>query len=89
LAVVRPATLSKCGLVEAFRGKRRGYLLGREPKDISLLAIIEAVQGPLALNRCQETPPRCDKTECSYRSVWDDLQETVSNRLAAASLADQ
>ena len=80
--------LAKADLVRPVRGKRGGYLLGRPAADISLLQIIESIQGPLALNFCQHNPTRCDDDECPGRSVWAELQQTVTERLAGVSLAD-
>ncbi len=45
-------TLSRQGLVASRRGKFGGYLLGREPAEISFAEIIRLVDGPLALTPC-------------------------------------
>ena len=41
--------LKRAGLVNSLRGKHGGYLLGRKPSEISLLDVIEALEGPLEL----------------------------------------
>ncbi len=82
------ALLARADLVMPIRGKHGGYLLSREPQDITLLEIVEAVEGPLAVNRCQEDPPKCDQEECPIRPVWTDIQSTVRDKLAAVTLAD-
>ncbi len=80
--------LSRAGLVVPVRGKGGGYLLGREPGDISLLEVIEAVEGPVAVNQCQDEPPRCDFDACPIRPVWADIQRYMSEKLASVTLAD-
>jgi Rrf2 family protein len=82
------SSLSKAGLVTPIRGKGGGYTLSRPPKDISILEIIEAVEGPVFLNYCQHDPPQCDQTGCPLRDMWGGLQDTVRKTLASHNLAD-
>ena len=79
-------SLARAGLVTPVRGKHGGYTLARAPGEITVLEIIEAIEGPVALNFCQHSPPRCDEVACPLRSVWTELQETVSQRLASVTL---
>ncbi|HEX6420553.1 MAG TPA: Rrf2 family transcriptional regulator [Acidimicrobiales bacterium] len=46
--------LSQAGVLEAVPGRRGGYRLGRPPADITLLEIVEAVQGETGTFRCTE-----------------------------------
>ena len=73
--------LAKADIITAVRGKRGGYVLSREPDKISLLEVVEAVEGPLALNLCQHTPPRCNETGCPMRTMWADLQSMFREKL--------
>lgn len=82
------SSLAKADIVIPIRGKNGGYVLARAPKDITLLQVIEAVEGPLALNYCQHTPPKCNESECLVRPVWTDLQRIVTHRLAGVRLSD-
>ncbi len=82
------ASLSRAGLVTPVRGKRGGYMLARDPKDVSLLQLIEAIEGPLALNLCQQNPCGCDEVDCPIRPLWRDLQQTVCEKLAGMTLFD-
>ena len=81
------SSLSRAGLVDATRGKRGGYRLARDASEITILEVIEAVQGPIAMNFCQHDPPKCDEEECRLRSVWSDIQGYVRGRLAGITLA--
>ena len=80
------ASLARAGLVRPVRGKRGGYLLSREPSEINLLDLIQAVEGPVAVNFCQHDPPRCERTECGLRSMWADIQEFICNKLQSTTL---
>ena len=82
------AMLSRAGLIVPVRGKGGGYKLAREPKDISLLEVIEAIEGPIAVNLCQETPIRCDFDACPVRPVWGDIQGYIQNKLSSVTLVD-
>ena len=80
-------TLAKQDLVEAVRGKNGGYRLARPAESVSLLEIIEAVEGPICLNLCQHDPPRCQREECPVRAVWADIQHCMRERLGGVTLA--
>lgn len=82
------ASLARAGLVLPIRGKHGGFVLAREPKDISLLEVIEAVEGPILLNFCQHHPAKCDQTDCYMRPMWARLQKQIRAELAAVKLAD-
>ncbi|MHC4716370.1 MAG: RrF2 family transcriptional regulator, partial [Planctomycetota bacterium] len=70
--------LSRAELIVAVRGKHGGYRLGRSPEAITLLEVIEAIDGPLAMNLCQHDPPLCEEVGCPVRSVWSGIQKKVS-----------
>jgi len=80
------AQLAKADVISAVRGKRGGYALSRDPRQISLLEVVEAVEGPIALNYCQYTPPKCDEIDCPMRPMWAELQGIVRDRLSAMTI---
>ena len=82
------SSLARSGLITPLRGKNGGYTLSRDPKEITLLQVIEAIEGPIALNHCQQTPSQCDRTDCPIRSLWAELQQTVRHKLGGMTLAD-
>lgn len=82
------ASLSRSGLITPIRGKGGGYVLARPPESISLLEVIEAVEGPIALNFCQQDPPQCEQDHCPVRPIWTDIQEYIRTRLGAQTLGD-
>ena len=66
------------GLVKSTRGPHGGYALARPPADISFLEVIEAVEGPIALNVCLDGEDACGhSTACTMVSVWRQGQERM------------
>ena len=53
--------LRAAGLIRSIRGARGGYVLAREPKDISLCDIVEAVEGETCLVNCVKDPDICQR----------------------------
>ncbi|MDF1499084.1 MAG: Rrf2 family transcriptional regulator [Anaerolineales bacterium] len=83
--------LSVAGVVQTSRGARGGVSLARPPQDISLLEVVEAIDGPIALNACVLDPKACQfGSDCVVHEVWckaqaelvDKLRQTNFNSLA-------
>jgi Rrf2 family protein len=74
--------LSIAGLLHTSRGARGGVTLAREPKEITLLEVVEAIDGPIKLNECVGENSSCAfDQDCPLRPVWCDAQEELVNRL--------
>jgi len=69
--------LAKAGIVHAVRGPKGGYLLGRPLSEIRLLDVLEAVEGPMKLNRCLMTSPRCGDDGCMLGGLLEDINRQV------------
>jgi DNA-binding IscR family transcriptional regulator len=63
-------------------------MLAQDPGEVSLLDIIEAIEGPIQLNYCQHNPSQCDEESCPIRPLWKELQETIRSKLSAMKLSD-
>jgi len=80
---------SKIGLVRSYRGTGGGFVLGRPPENISLLEVVEAVEGPITPNRCVSAPGECDRSSfCKVHPVWVDVQARIRDILASVTLKD-
>jgi Rrf2 family protein len=80
---------SKIGLVKSFRGTGGGFMLGREPESISLLEVVEAVEGPIMPNRCVAAPTACERSGfCNVHPVWKRVQGEVRGVLGGVSLKE-
>lgn len=81
------ADLVKAGLVHTTSGPAGGLNLLRTPKDITMLQIMEAMEGPLLLNICLLRPRECPRdVVCPAHGFWGNLQATVCQQLQATTL---
>ena len=81
--------LRNAGLVRSVRGARGGYRLARNPAEITLLEIVEACIGDVAMVDCTEDPGYCHKVDrCATYVVWKDLTDAIRGSLQSKTLAD-
>lgn len=82
------AQLSGAGLITSQRGLGGGVTLGRPAEVITLLDIIEAVEGKISLNKCLMCDEFCPRdTWCAVHLVWGEAQAKLKEVLAMKSLA--
>lgn len=83
--------LAKTGLIRALRGAAGGYQLPRPPQDISILQIVEAMDGPISITDCSGVSR---DSECLIRDFcvlggrWNKINHAVRHALATVSLDD-
>ncbi|GAW92688.1 RrF2 family transcriptional regulator [Calderihabitans maritimus] len=85
------AGLRKAGLVKSVRGAQGGYILAREPDEITVGEIIRVLEGPIAPMDCvsEEATETCERAEtCVTRGIWEKVKEKVSEVLDSITLAD-
>jgi Rrf2 family protein len=74
--------LSIAGLLKTSRGARGGVSLARQPKDISVLDVVEAIDGPILLNECVGSNNPCVfQDDCLVHPIWLEVQEDLVKRL--------
>ena len=80
--------LAQAGLVEGFRGANGGYRLAREAAAISLIEIVEAMEGPLGMTECSVHVGQCGiEHSCGARANWRRINDVVADALRGVSLA--
>lgn len=80
--------LQRTGLVASTRGLRGGYQLARPATEITAAAILDALEGPLALTDCASGHGQCDiERSCRVGRVWQRLNESIRRSLDEVSLA--
>ena len=76
--------LSVAGILQTSRGARGGVSLARTAEEISMLEVVEAIDGPILLNECvADNGSSCpfDDT-CPMKPVWCDAQVELVTRLS-------
>ena len=77
------------GIINSTRGVSGGVKLARDPKDITVLEVVEALEGPLALNECLLDEAACEfLSECGMHDVWEEAQAAMAKVLRSKNLTD-
>lgn len=81
-------SLARAGILTTRRGVGGGISLARTPDSLTLLEVVEAVQGPLAINQCLAHPGACDRQiDCYVAPIWHKAQSELRDALSV-SIAD-
>ena len=75
--------LARANLIEIRQGARGGFVLSRDPAQLSLLEVVETMIGEIYLNDCVARPNSCKVTcDCAVHRVWmtarEQLRETLN-----------
>jgi Rrf2 family protein len=80
--------LSVAGLLQTSRGARGGVSLAKPAEAISLLDVIEAIDGPILLNDCVGETMTCTYDDsCPLKPVWCDAQKMLVEHLSKANFS--
>jgi Rrf2 family protein len=83
------ATLVRAGLVESEAGPDGGYRLVSDPTEVTLLAIIEAVEGPLQSDECVLRGGPCHwESRCAIHEPWAGAQDAMRRQLENTTFSD-
>lgn len=81
--------LARAGLVVTQRGVQGGVRLARPLEQVTIADVIEAMEGPIAINVCLSPSFQCvNKSSCQVRKVLADAQAAMLQELRKKSLAD-
>lgn len=81
------AQLSVVGILKTTRGVRGGVTLALHPEEITILDVVEAIDGPFLVNECVHEDFHCPLENCPVRDVWGQVQADLVNRLSSATFA--
>lgn len=80
--------LVRARLIRSQRGSGGGYGLAVPASSISLLDVVQAMEGPVRLNQCIEEGPACErKSWCAAHQVWAEAQAAIVSVLGRATMA--
>ena len=76
--------LSATGILRSTKGYDGGFSLSRPAERLSMLEVIEAIDGPIRLNVCLHGPGSCPRqATCAMHPVWREAQGALRNVLSA------
>ncbi len=85
-------TLAKHEMIESQNGPKGGYVLAREPRNISISQVLEAIEGPLGIVDCyheKDDHAACEQMEhCNIRTPLLKVQESIMQLLSSMSIED-
>ena len=82
-------SLVRAGLVRSNRGTGGGFTLLKRPEEITVLHVIEAIEGKIALQRCLSEPTVCVHSgHCALCGLFEQAQERVKDVFSQTSVAD-
>lgn len=81
--------LTRSGLIKSKRGSCGGYALARPAGAVSFFDVIQAIEGPLAVNACLDEHLGCDQLpRCTMAGVWSEVQRKITEVLTRTTIAD-
>lgn len=81
--------LVKAGFLRTARGARGGVSMARDLADITVLQVLEAVEGSIGLSPCSEDPLYCPRSgECAYHRVWCGADRMLIDYFGSITLRD-
>jgi len=80
--------LARENLVVSVLGAKGGYMLTRNPSEISIAEIIYAMDGPISITECSSTSTCVRESTCSTRSNWQGINHIIHDALNKVNLAE-
>ncbi len=79
--------LTRKGLLVSLKGPRGGFALARSPREITLLDIVEAVDGPAFMNDCVLGFAECGGEQpCAVHKNWEAIRTEVQTMLSSRNI---
>lgn len=81
--------LTRAQILKSFQGVHGGYQMAKSPAQVSVLEVIEAMDGPLGLNLCVRGEKGCDcdqAEQCSMYPFWSKMQTQLRQQLKSTTI---
>lgn len=81
--------LTRSGFLESLQGTNGGYRLAKPSTEISVLEVIQTIDGPVILTSCFQEESDCDHTaNCTVREPLRKVHDAISHLLNSITIAD-
>ena len=77
--------LCTAGIIKSYKGADGGYALAKSPSEITLLDILEAIEGPYKFSRCLNDPALCSRNmsgRCCFQCAFSEITDKVTEMLS-------
>lgn len=83
-------TLRRAGFIRSVRGPQGGHALVRDPREIRISEVIEALEGPIMPSDCLDESSSCSAPgkECAQRQMWSDVRDAILGVLEKTTIAE-
>ncbi len=82
------APLRRAEIIRSIRGAQGGYMLNRDPESVTVLEIMDILEGPIEISDCLETGA-CNYIDCcATRTVWIKLKDAINGVMENITLQD-
>ncbi len=82
-------TLRRAGFIRSVRGPQGGHALVRDPRDLRVSEVIEALEGPIMPSDCLDDGGACAKGGgCAQSDMWASVREAILGVLDTTTIAD-
>lgn len=82
------APLRKAKLITSIRGAQGGYVLAKDPKDITVLDIMNILEGPVDISDCIDGTDCTNIDMCATRVLWKKIKNSIDSVMASVTLQD-
>ena len=80
---------TRAGLVVSHRGAHGGFSLARDPRQVTVLDVVEIMQGKLTMNKCFLGKEGCSRApKCKLKNTWLDMEQKMLAFMREITLQD-
>lgn len=81
--------LKDSGFIKATRGRNGGYYIARDPNLITVLEVVNAMEGKISVVECTDNSSFCERDDCCVaRELWMDLRNLIEEALQKVTIGD-
>lgn len=81
--------LVRAGVLKSVRGRGGGFALARPPHEVTLMNVVEAIEGPNRIDRCVIGLDKCsDAMPCAQHDLYKPIRQRLRDYLMTTTLAD-